>query len=419
MEQVFLIAGQRVTRKQMEETDVQWVQRLLRDDHTSTVRPQCLCKSPGVEMGIRKLPSRYILARMPDSGEKHHLTCDAFCVAPDHSGLSGYQESAIVTDDEGITRIHLNVPLAQRPERLTTKPPEKILQTLLPARKRSRTTLLGVVHHIWEKTGLNKWFASMQGKRNWHIVRKCVLQYADAAMVGREALRDFLFVPEMLNANQRAEQLDRCREFLYRACAVRDGAQHYALLFAEVTGMSPTQYGGRLVIKQLKDCGFWVQQQVVDDFAQRFPRAMSILNEPTTARRVVGLFVLYPGKKERQYHIRDGALMPVNEQWIPFDSSYEAAIADALVESKRSFVKPLRYDADEAAVFPDFLLFDASHYPLPMEIYGFSGNLEYEQRKREKIAYYQNTRKPYWHWDIATTGSVAGSWPPFPPVRSR
>jgi len=54
---------------------------------------------------------------------------------------------------------------------------------------------------------------------------------------------------------------------------------------------------------------------------------------------------------------------------------------------------------------------------LPIEIYGFTGNSAYEQRKYEKIAAYRNSGDPYWHWDVATMGAEKGAWPTFPPQR--
>src|SRR5437773_10037226 len=115
MEQVFWIAGEKVTRSEVNETKVQYVQGLLRTDYERGVRPRCLCKTPGVDMSVRKLPSRYILARMPDSADRHHPQCDAFDLSA-QSGRGGYHESAIVSDPAGTTRINLDVSLTQHPE---------------------------------------------------------------------------------------------------------------------------------------------------------------------------------------------------------------------------------------------------------------------------------------------------------------
>ena len=38
------------------------------------------------------------------------------------------------------------------------------------------------------------------------------------------------------------------------------------------------------------------------------------------------------------------ALMIVNENWIPFESSYEAALLDALTRERASYLKGLRYN---------------------------------------------------------------------------
>lgn len=52
------------------------------------------------------------------------------------------------------------------------------------------------------------------------------------------------------------------------------------------------------------------------------------------------------------------ALMNVDENWIPADSSYELTMLNYLHKHERSFIKPLRYDASNNDVFPDFCLTD-------------------------------------------------------------
>ncbi|MDW5728404.1 DUF1173 family protein, partial [Klebsiella pneumoniae] len=45
------------------------------------------------------------------------------------------------------------------------------------------------------------------------------------------------------------------------------------------------------------------------------------------------------------------ALMNVDENWIPADSSYELTMLNYLHKHERSFIKPLRYDASNNDVF--------------------------------------------------------------------
>ena len=101
--------------------------------------------------------------------------------------------------------------------------------------------------------------------------------------------------------------------------------------------------------------------------------------------------------------------MPTNKNYIPIDSSYEKQVCDALIEQNRRFVKPLRYDAGNE-VLEDFFLIDTDEQ-VPMEIYGMTGNEEYDERKKAKIAIYERSGLPFWHWDVKLSPKM---WPTFP-----
>ena len=50
--------------------------------------------------------------------------------------------------------------------------------------------------------------------------------------------------------------------------------------------------------------------------------------------------------------------MLVSEQWIPIEGVHELPLLQARVAARRRFIKPLRYDARNAAVFANALLLD-------------------------------------------------------------
>jgi len=106
----------------------------------------------------------------------------------------------------------------------------------------------------------------------------------------------------------------------------------------------------------------------------------------------------------------DIALMQTTRDWIPVDSGYEALVADKLVAEKRRFEKPLRFDAGEDAVFPDFWLRDTDT-PTPLEVWGMS-TPEYQSRRAEKTALYDDRygQDGWWSWNAGAGDSV----PSFP-----
>jgi hypothetical protein len=60
--------------------------------------------------------------------------------------------------------------------------------------------------------------------------------------------------------------------------------------------------------------------------------------------------------------------MLTSEQWIPIEGIHELPLVQALVNQQRRFVKPLRYDARNAATFPNALLLDAADSPVPLHV---------------------------------------------------
>ncbi|HEV2681328.1 MAG TPA: DUF1173 family protein, partial [Rhodanobacter sp.] len=115
----------------------------------------------------------------------------------------------------------------------------------------------------------------------------------------------------------------------------------------------------------------------------------------------------------KEADVLDVGLMRVSPRWIPLDSSYEGTIEEKLCQASRKFEKPLRFDADEAEVFPDFWLFDAGK-DYPLEVFGMATN-DYLARRDHKTAWYNAKYgvAGWWHWDAASDPG-AQRIPPFP-----
>jgi len=80
-------------------------------------------------------------------------------------------------------------------------------------------------------------------------------------------------------------------------------------------------------------------------------------------------------------------------------------------------VKPLRFDAGEDAIFPDFILLDTGK-DTPMEVLGRADEA-YEARKAEKVEYYKKLRADgWWCWNAAAD-TAGARIPPFPPTARR
>jgi hypothetical protein len=88
--------------------------------------------------------------------------------------------------------------------------------------------------------------------------------------------------------------------------------------------------------------------------------------------------------------------MLTSEQWMPVDGVHELPLVQALVEQRRRFVKPLRYDARSMAAFANVLLVDAGPTALPLHLISpFMNPLERLAKERS----------------VAALGNAAWLWP--------
>lgn len=407
--QTFWIAGKKISREEMDSTHVLDVQKLLKIDYERGVRPRCLCNATGVEMTIRKLPSRYVIAKMPDSGHVHDANCDSYSPEDADIGVREAKSHLPKPDANGTTWMKLNVALSEKPEQLTNRPVRHFSRESRHPSS-GQTSLLGLLQHAWSESGLNRWHPNMASKRGWRTIHRLINEYATTVVASKRPLQSRLFIPAPFNLATRLQQLEEFQEFMQPFEQAPDGTVQFAILIGEVTTLASTRFGGRISIKHLKDFNFWLSSDAYEKITQRFERAIRHVNEPETLNHVVGIFLVRRSNEGQSYHVRTGALMVTNANWIPVESSYERQIADALVASNRHFMKPLRYDCEDDVVLPDFLLLDLTSKPVPMEIYGMSGNNIYETRKLEKVAYYRQSGHLYWQWDVGETDR----WPPFP-----
>lgn len=361
-------------------------------------------------MYIGKNLRRYYLARMPGTGCQHDPACPSFDV-PDANSGRGASKEAIREEEDGTVVISLSTPLSRVACLPITDQPATLPAGGTQSRQNS-ITLLGLLHYLWESAEFNRWYVNMRGKRSWYVVRKHILSAAENVHIKHHCLAKRLYMPEQFDKNKVAEHTKTREDFFRQICGADSvPCRDFMVVIAYVGEITPSVHGFRITLKHMPGVRLWMDETVGISFHKTFARELLTLGDNGGDDRLVGIFVV-DRTKGGNYMITDGALMRVTKHWIPVESRYEATIANSLVDQGRAFIKPLRYDADQDAVFPDFYLLDCGDQPVPIEVHGFSGNLKYEQRKQEKIQHYQRQGENYWHWEVCKTGS--GSWPPFP-----
>lgn len=399
-----------------EQHSSKWKQVLLFAHGKAKVR--CMCNGPGdcrLSIHSRSNSDRFHLARFPETGPEHSEDCVYYGADPEMSGMGAYRRGVVQELDDGATKIKLKVGLQQRatvaPEDPNTAAASQAKTPVTRSRSsQASMTLKGLLHYLWTQSGLNTWTPGMEGKRNVGVVHHHVMRVAMTTYAGRVRLAQNLIVATSASSGQqatynKAKSLDAVSE-RRRLVVVAPLAQHQE----GMDGASTLPISAFHGIPYLA-MGEGVWHSLEKSYSRE-------LDAWRAGNPVVAIVQTDPPRSSGG-HVRaqvvDAALMHVTREWIPVDSGYEALVADQLVTSNRRFEKPLRFDAGEDVTFPDFWLKDMES-PVPLEIWGMATQ-EYQARKAEKAAYYNETygKDGWWSWNAAIGEPV----PDFPQRSSR
>ncbi|QCT95386.1 DUF1173 domain-containing protein (plasmid) [Stutzerimonas degradans] len=351
----------------------------------------CCCPGRGDrKLAIKERVGTYHLARFPLTGHEHANECRFYAPAPEHSGMQGYVKGVVQEGDDGQLRIKLARGIRILPAREGGSGDE-----LVPSRpgvRQPAMSLLGLLHLMWQESRLNIWFPAMAGKRNVFVVANALRKAAARIGTDRLTIADVLLVPakkDRTASNQQtaAHALERNR----RLVVVAPLARYVENKHGEGLEKLPLSYPFGIPTMYLQK-GQWGRVH------QSFRQELSAWMRGDTVMAIAHV-EMKAGAKSAYGKILDLALMHLSEQWIPLDSGFEAVIESKLRAEGRAFEKPMRFDASEDCVFPDFWLLDVGE-DFPMEVFGME-TPDYLARKAEKVSHYNAVYGPaaWWSWN--------------------
>lgn len=354
----------------------------------------CLCPGRGEKrlkichMGGSGL---FYLSKFPNTGEEHAVACQFYAPAPDKSGLQGYQVGVIEHLGDGDIRVRLQKGLRQA---TSGEPQSSSKHAGSGVVSRDAVTMLGLLNLLWSEAGLNRWYSKMAGNRTAGRIGYWLLQQAHKVRTSRMTLSDVLLIHAKPGHHE--EQRNRtvtngAKTKGLRVVAIdalaRFNAEKYPMPLTRLPMSGPAGMPFSYISPDL-----WARVE------SRFGRAVNAWRK---GRKVIAIAQIeVKDSRGNSGQVCDLALMVVSNEWIPVESSYEALIEQALREQGRAFLKPLRYDADEDCVFPDFWLLDVG-CDFPIEVFGMD-TLKYLDRKAAKESYYNQKYGPsgWWQWDV-------------------
>ena len=377
------------------------LQDALARAHESPTRPRCLCVAGGVEMYVAR-HRQFVIKRMPATGHLHHPGCPSFEPEASQSGLGELVGQAVVEIEPGCVELRVDFPLVRMTGRSVQRGEPQVVADVEEPRR--RMSLRALTHFLFERAGFNRWSPAMEGKRNQGVLHRYLTEAAEGVLVKGESLSERLYVPEPFVEHRRAEIAAR-RRLKLSILNPYEGCWPMALVLGEFKGCEDSALGKRIWIRHMPDAPLLVSTRLW----ARVSRTLAPLFEVRDADTGVGVRLvataLICARREHTYEVESLSLMVATKHWIPVDGVHELALVQALVEQKRRFVKPLRYDARSATAFANALLIDAGPVGIPLHLLSpFMTPMERSAKTRAMAANNAST----WVW------TTERSLPPFP-----
>lgn len=340
------------------------LQATLAEVYGTEERPKCLCVERGVEMYVAQ-HAQLVIKRMPGTGPSHHPSCPSYEAPAGETGLGDLLGEAVIERGPERVEVRLDFPLSHvtvaRAAQAAPAPSQSVSATP------RRLSMRGLLHLLWDRAGFTRWSPRMEGKRNWFVLRKYLLEAAAEIDAKGAPLASRLFIPEPFRPD--ADEILRARRTaFFRALRLDGSGEHVplALLVAEVKDLVERGDRYSMVLKHLPDCPLVLDSTTGRQLARRFERELLAKAQQPDTRLIVGC-TLRPAE-EGLGHADTLALMATTPEWLPFEHLLERALLGELVRRRRRFLKLLPYEAGPSAALASALLLDIGDAPVPLHV---------------------------------------------------
>jgi Protein of unknown function (DUF1173) len=358
------------------------LQEVLALVHDTPERPRCLCVPGGVEMYVAR-HRRYLVKRMPDTGQHHAAGCPSFEPDAAQSGLGALVGEAVIEREPGRVELRVEFPWT-RVAGHSSSPAESMDRGEVEA-SRHRMSLRAVMHYLFERAGFNRWTPAMTGKRNQGVLHKYLSEAASEIVVKGLPMSDRLYVPEPFTEAAKADTARRRREKL-AVLQPHDGQAPLALVIGELKIVEAHGQGRRIWIRHMPDAPLLATERLWQRFERTYAAALEARDADLGHRVRLILAALIRARREFTYEIDAASLMMLSEHWIPVEGIHELPLIDALVGQGRRFIKPLRYDAPCVDAFANALLIDAGSEAVPLHLVSAFMDAKRQAAKERSIA---------------------------------
>lgn len=342
--------------------------------HGTAVRPLCMCRNPGVEMYVAKINGGFFIKRMPSTGGNHAASCESYEPPPELSGLGQVAGSAIQEDpDSGTTALKFDFSLSKAAGRAAPTPSGKEPDSVKT--DGNKLSLRGTLHYLWEEAGFNRWAPKMAGRRSWSVIRKYLLQSASDKTAKGTSLAELMYMPEPFAAEHKDAIAQRRLAQLGKCAAAEKGARRLMLVIGDVKEFAVARYGHKVVLKHAPDFHLMLADDIYKRIFKRFAVELELWNLLDVSHLVlIGTMSIGPTGVAS---LEEAALMCVSENWIPFESTADKMVLDALTAQGLRFMKGMRYNLSSTRPLACAVATDTVPHPTAMYVLPVSASEDY------------------------------------------
>jgi hypothetical protein len=313
------------------EEDGPTLQAALARLHDTRERPRCQCVESGVALYIAH-HQRYVLKRLPGTGGEHHPTCPHFDLDDLPAGLGTLIGDAVIEHAPDAVELRVDFPLSRWPGRQVAASSAGAGGCDVHVAPQ-RFSLLAVLHYLYERARLNRWYPAMQGARNQGVLCKYLLAAAEEIQVKGERLADRLYVPEPWRAEVMDDIAARRRQKLaVLHAAGADGRFKMALVVGELKASEPAALGRRLLLKHMPDAPLLMEARAWARTQRLYGALMQAQEADTLRRPKLLVAALIHSVREQVYQVDTLALMLATDTYLPVDGPHELPLIERLVD---------------------------------------------------------------------------------------
>ncbi len=381
----------------MVHSDAPELNDLLAQIYRKKERPICLCKAPGMEMYVAKIGGRYVLKRMPNTGPKHTPSCNSYEPPPELSGLGQVMGAILENPDEGTISLKLHFALLKIGNR-SAPIPSGVEHDSVKVDS-NKLTLRGMLHYLWEEAGFNKWTPQMEGKRNWHTIRKYLLQAAENKQIKGNSLKSLLYIPEKFLVEEKDAIQGRRMAQIMQFAPVEKNSRKLMIVIGEFKDFGAARYGQKLILKHSPDYYFYMNEVTYTRINKLFSNDFQLTDSNDNHLITMATFSV---NASGFADLEEIAFMPVDQNWIPIETMLDKMLLDKLYAQKRKFIRCMRYNLKSSMPLATAILSDVSQGPVAMYIIAQSASTDYVENFDNLI---QGSELRSWRWDV-TSGNM-------------